>query len=124
MSPKKNATESFKKLVDNRYFFGITLLLVTVGSKYLNLKLSPAQEAFFKLWYVRCIIFFCIFFSSTKDFKLSLFLVIFFYVVFNTLLNEDSKVCVLPNEARKEGNKEESRDEYERCKEVIKNYES
>lgn len=121
MSPRKKVEENFSKFIHNKYFLGIILLLVNIGSKYLGITLSPAQEKFFKLWYVRCFIFFCVFFSATKDFLVSIFLVTFFYVVFNTILNEDSKVCILPQEAI--DNKTPTDTEYNNCKKIVKDYE-
>ena len=120
MAFDKKIMHTLKNFIHNKYFFGITLLLVNLGSKYLGINLSPAQENLFKQWYVRCLIFFCVFFTATKDFILSLFLVTFFYVVFNTLLNEDSKACILPKAALDVSPSEK---EYENCKKIVKDYE-
>lgn len=120
MAFDKKIEKTLQNLIHNKYFFGITLLLVNVGSKYLGISLSPAQENLFKQWYVRCLIFFCVFFTATKDFVLSLFLVTFYYVVFNNLLNEESKICILPEAAL---NVSSSQKEYENCKKIVKDYE-
>lgn len=87
----------FNFLNNNKYVFGITMLLMNISSKYLIQDLSaPFHKALFSSKLVRRIAIFCILFIATRDFKISLILTAVFIILFLNLFNDRSSLCILP----------------------------
>lgn len=87
---------SLNKLNDNKYFIGIMMFLLNVGSKYAFLEISPLQNSFLNNKVVRRILLFSVFFIATRDIWVSFFLTAIFIVLGFELFNEKSKYCILP----------------------------
>ena len=88
----------FENLNHSKYFTGIMLILVNLGSKYVSIELSKTQEAYFKYTVGRQILLFSILWVGTRDIVISLVLTAVFVILANYLLNENSKYCIIPNE--------------------------
>ena len=84
------------KLNNNKYFIGIMMFLLNVGSKYALLEISPIQNSFLNTKLVRRCLLFSVFFIATRDIWVSLFLTAIFIVLAFELFNEKSKFCILP----------------------------
>jgi hypothetical protein len=101
---KKNKNENlggkFYRLIsilnDNKFFAGIIMLIMNVGSKYLTIELSKTQENYIKYSLGRQIIIFSILWVGTRDIAISLILTILFVVSADYLFNENSKYCIIP----------------------------
>jgi len=80
----------------NKYFFGIVMILMNIGSKYAVSEISILQHNFLNHKIIRRLLLFTIFFVATRDVIISLIMTAVFIVVALELFNENSKHCVLP----------------------------
>jgi hypothetical protein len=87
-------------LNNSKVFTGIMMILMNVGSKYITVKLSPSQEAYFRNNIARELLIFVVCWMGTRDLLISIFLTASFYVLTQHLFNEDSRYCVLPKKYR------------------------
>lgn len=92
-----NFLHPFENLNNSKYFTGIMLILVNLGSKYVSIELSKTQEAYFKYTIGRQILLFSILWVGTRDIIISLILTAVFVILANYLLNENSKYCIIPH---------------------------
>ena len=92
-------------LNDNKYFAGVIMLVMNIGSKYITIELSKTQEAYFRYTLGRQIIIFSILWVGTRDITISLVLTAVFILLVDYLFNENSKFCIIP-ETYKELQKE------------------
>jgi hypothetical protein len=105
----------------SKYFAGIMMLLMNLGSKYVSEELSEIQSKFISHRIMRRILVFVLVFYATRDIKVALILTAVFVVLVSGILHEDSKYCVLPNKIIE--NKEITRDEYITAKKIVERYE-
>jgi cobalamin synthase len=105
----------------SKYFAGIMMLLMNLGSKYVSEELSEIQSTFISHRIMRRILVFVLVFYATRDIKVALILTAVFVVLVSGILHEDSKYCVLPNKIIEK--KEVTRDEYLTAKKIVDRYE-
>ena len=102
---KKLKKMKFLKSLDSvngsRFFAGLVMIMMNIGSKYVNLKLSKTQEQFLKGAIARQILIFSIIWMGTRDIITSLILTAVFVILTDHLFNEDSKFCVFSNVIKK-----------------------
>ena len=105
MSKTKKASKTAKTsspfdflnvLNDNKYFAGVIMLVMNIGSKYITIELSKTQEAYFRYTLGRQIIIFSILWVGTRDITISLVLTAVFILLVDYLFNENSKFCIIP----------------------------
>ena len=84
------------KINNNKLLAGIFVLLLNVGSKYVELGLSKTQEQALRNALGREILIFAIVFTATRDIILSILLTAAFMILSNHLFNEKSKYCLIP----------------------------
>ena len=85
-----------KSLNDNKFFVGILVLVLNVFSKYIELKLTKTQEAYFKNNFIRQLFIFAVIWSGTRDIYISIAMTAAFVVLADHLFNEESTFCVIP----------------------------
>ena len=99
-SPKSrtsyNPFDFLSVLNDNKYFAGVIMLVMNIGSKYITIELSKTQEAYFRYTLGRQIIIFSILWAGTRDITISLILTAVFILLVDYLFNENSKFCIIP----------------------------
>ena len=88
-------------LNSSKFFAGVMMILLNIGSKYITVKLSKSQEAYLRNYVLRELLIFAIVFTATKDVYISLILTAVFFVLTQHLFNEESRVCILPKKFRK-----------------------
>lgn len=88
-------------LNSNKYFTGIMVLLLNVGSKYVNVQLTENQQKYLKTNLFRQILIFTILWVATKDIYVSFMLTASFIILSEYILNENSRVCILPEYMKK-----------------------
>ena len=84
-------------LNNSKFFAGIIMLIMNIGSKYITLELSKSQEDYVKYTLGRQILVFAILWMGTRDIVVALILTCVFVVFADYLLNDNSKYCVIPN---------------------------
>ena len=95
--PKKGLYGFLSILNDNKFFAGIIMLTMNIGSKYVSIELSKTQENYIKYSLGRQILVFAILWVGTRDIFTSLVLTAIFILLADYLFNENSKFCVIPN---------------------------
>jgi len=87
---------SINNLNNNKYFIGIMMVLLNLGSRYIFLELGKSHDIFFNNKIVRRALIFTIFFVATRDIIASVLLSVFFIIFFLELTHEKSAYCILP----------------------------
>jgi hypothetical protein len=91
----------FHSVNTNKYLFGILMLVMNLGSKYLISDLSaPFHKALFSSKLARRFIIFCIIFIATRDIKVAFILTAAFIIIFLNLFDDRSDYCILPKSYR------------------------
>ena len=85
----------------NKYFAGIMMILLNIGSKYVSLEISDNQNALLSNKIIRRLLIFTIVFIATRDVKVSLIITAVFIVLVLELFNEKSNMCILPENLKK-----------------------
>ena len=98
MSKKKQNTlfKAIYSLNDSKFFAGIVMLIMNIGSKYAVVELSHTQESYLKYTLGRLLLVFSILWIGTRDIVSSLFLTAVFVLLVDYLFNENSKYCIIP----------------------------
>uniref|UniRef100_A0AB39J6P3 Uncharacterized protein n=1 Tax=Florenciella sp. virus SA2 TaxID=3240092 RepID=A0AB39J6P3_9VIRU len=99
---KKNKSKSkifqyLYKLNNSKFFAGIIMLIMNIGSKYISIELSKSQEDYIKYTIGRQILIFAILWMGTRDIVISLILTCIFILFADYLFNDTSYFCILPN---------------------------
>lgn len=82
-------------LNSNKFFAGLIMLILNLGSKFITVKFSASQEAYLRNSVGRQLLIFAIAWIGTKDIYYSLAITAIFVVLADYLFNEDSDWCVL-----------------------------
>ena len=114
--------QKFAILNDSKFFAGIVMIMLNIGSKYIAMELSETHEELLSSSMIRRLLVFTVFFIATRDIWVSLVLTAVFIVLVSGIFNENSSYCVLPK--RKRPFQYISKREYERAQQVIKLYDS
>ena len=93
----KYTNNQLLSLNNSRFFAGIVMIMLNIGSKYITIELSKSQEAYLKYSLGRQLLIFSIAWMGTRDIILSLILTAVFIILADYLFNEDSTFCILPN---------------------------
>ena len=92
-----NILNVLTQLNNSKYFSGIIMVLLNIGSKYVSLELSEAQQQFLNHPIIRKLLVFTIFFVATKDIVISVILSTIFIIFVCGIFHEESKICVAKN---------------------------
>lgn len=108
-------------LNNSKFFAGILMILMNLGSKYISLELSESQDEFFSNVVIRRIMIFTVVFIATKDIIVSFIITACFIILVSGLFNQDSKYCLIRNNSPK--TKIISKEQVEKAKKIIMKYE-
>ena len=87
-------------LNNSKFFSGIVMIMLNIGSKYITVKLSETQEQMLRNSIARQLLIFSITWMGTRDIIKSLALTAVFHILTEYLFNEDSRFCVIPQHMR------------------------
>jgi hypothetical protein len=88
------------RLNNSKFFSGVVMILLNIGSKYITIELSKSQEAYLRNSLGRQLLIFAIAWMGSKDILIALALTAIFNVLANHLFNEQSKFCIIPSRYR------------------------
>ena len=80
---------------------GIIVILINVGSRYVDFGFSKTQEHALRTAITREIILFAAIFMATRDLILSFILTASFIIMANYVFNEESSLCIMPETMNK-----------------------
>ena len=106
-------------LNNSKYFAGIMILVLNLGSRFITMELSENQEQMLSNKIIRRFIIFTILFVATKDIFVSIILTAGFIILVSGLFNENSKYCIVTKPVIKQITSED----YKQAIKIIKMYE-
>jgi len=97
MSTILNTIQTYlHKINQNNIFLGLTMILMNIGGRYIEVQLSSNHKKFFSSKLGQYLFLFIIVFTATRDILLSLMVTVIFIIVVLNLFHEESKLCILP----------------------------
>ena len=113
-------------LNNSKFFAGLVMIMLNIGSKYVTIELSKSQEAYLKNSIGRQILIFAISWMGSRDILIALALTAIFTVLTDHLFNEESPMCVIPMKYRQfeevldlDKNQEVTDDEIAKATEIL-----
>ena len=118
--------EYLKALNNSKFFAGVVMIMLNIGSKYVTIELSKNQEQYLKNNIGRQILIFAISWMGSRDVLIALALTAIFTVLADHLFNEQSKFCIILRKYRRyehlldlDKNNEVTEEELNKAKEVL-----
>lgn len=79
----------------NKYFAGIMMIILNLGSRFLVMELSDTQEQLLSNKIIRRFVVFTVVFVATRDIYVSLIVTAIFIILVSGLFNENSRFCLV-----------------------------
>lgn len=87
-------------LNSSKFFAGIIMILLNVGSKFISIQFSKSTEEYLKYTLSKQLLVFAMAWMGTRDIYTSLGLTAIFVVLSEHLFNEESRFCIVPHKHR------------------------
>ena len=87
-------------LNNSKFFAGLIMIMLNIGSKYITIELSKSQEEYLRNSIGRQMLIFAISWMGSRDIIVALTLTGIFNILANHLFNEESNLCIIPKEYR------------------------
>ena len=109
------------------YLAGVTMILLNIGSKYVEFGFTKTQEDALRNGLARELILFSMLFMATKDILQSILMTAAFVILTDYLFNHKSQFCIIPDHlnrialaADRNGDNIISEEEEEKAIEILK----
>ena len=86
---------------ESKFVIGIAMILLNIGSKYVDFKFTKAQEQLLRNGIAREILIFTIVFMGTRDVMYAIVLTAAFIILSEYAFNEKSEYCLIPDKFKK-----------------------
>lgn len=83
-------------LNSSKFFAGIVMILLNVGSKFISIQFSKSTEEYLKMSVSKQLLVFSMAWMGTRDIYTALGLTAIFVILSDHLFNEESPMCVVP----------------------------
>lgn len=83
-------------LNNSKFFAGIVMILLNVGSKFIIIEFSKSTEEYIKMNVTKQLLVFAMAWMGTRDIYTALVLTAVFTILSDHLFNEESPYCVVP----------------------------
>jgi hypothetical protein len=87
-------------LNNSKFFAGVVMILLNIGSKFIAIQFSRSTEEYLKMNITKQILVFAMAWMGTRDIYTALILTAVFTVLSDHLFNEESPYCVVPKKYR------------------------
>ncbi len=87
-------------LNNSKFFAGVIMILLNIGSKFISIQFSKSAEEYLKLNITKQILVFSMAWMGTRDIYTALGLTAIFVILSDHLFNEESRFCVVPHKYR------------------------
>lgn len=84
-----------KNINESKLLIGIAMILLNIGSKYVDFKFTKTQEQLLRNGIAREILIFTIVFMGTRDILYAILLTAAFAILSQYVFNENSKYCLI-----------------------------
>ena len=88
------------RLNNSLFFAGVVMIMLNIGSRYIELKLDPSTENFLKTALSKELLVFSVCWMGTRDLIVALVLTAVFVVLADYGLNANSNCCIMPQKYR------------------------
>ena len=85
---------------NSKFFAGIIMILLNVGSKFIQIQFSKSTEEYMKYTVTKQILVFAMAWMGTRDIYTALGLTAIFTILSDHLFNEESNLCIVPHKYR------------------------
>jgi hypothetical protein len=82
---------------ESKFVIGIAMILLNIGSKYVDFKFTKSQEQLLRNGIAREMLIFTIVFMGTRDILYAILLTAAFIILSQYVFNEQSKYCLVPS---------------------------
>jgi hypothetical protein len=109
----------------SKVFAGLMIIVLNIASKFVTFKFGKTTEMYLKYTFSRQILVFAMAWMGTRDIYIAAGLTLVFIVLFDFLFNENSSLCILPNELKEFYNnidEDVSHDDYVKAKTTVEKY--
>lgn len=109
------------ELNNSRYFAGITMILLNLGSKYISMDLSQTHEKILGSKIIRRLLIFVVVFTATRDIWTSIIITSAFIILVSGLFHDDSNYCLIPKNLQTENTSQKkiTKEEIEYAQKII-----
>jgi hypothetical protein len=83
-------------LNSSKFFAGIVMIMLNVGSKFISIQFSKSTEEYLKFSLSKQLLVFAMAWMGTRDIYTALALTAIFVILSDHLFNEDSDYCIVP----------------------------
>ena len=87
-------------LNNSKFFAGVIMILLNVGSKFITIQFSKSTEEYMKYTVSKQLLIFAMAWMGTRDIYAALGLTAVFTILSDYLFNEDSSLCIVPHKYR------------------------
>ena len=87
-------------LNNSKFFAGIVMILLNVGSKFITIQFSKSTEEYMKWSVSKQLLIFAMAWMGTRDIYAALGLTAVFTILSEILFNEESNLCIVPHKYR------------------------
>ena len=87
-------------LNNSKFFAGIIMILLNIGSKFITIQFSKSTEEYLKMSVCKEILVFAMAWMGTRDIYVALGLTAVFSILSDHLFNEESSLCIVPEKYR------------------------
>jgi hypothetical protein len=87
-------------LNNSKFFAGIVMILLNIGSKFIVIQFSKSTEEYMKYTLSKQMLVFAMAWMGTRDIYNALALTAIFTILSEYLFNEESKMCIVPEKYR------------------------
>ena len=108
--------QSIHTLNTSKYFAGMMMLILNLGSRFLVMELSESQEQLLSNKVIRRFVIFTVVFISSRDILVSLVVTAVFIVLVSGIFNENSKYCIVTKPVIQQVKE----DDYKEAKKIVK----
>jgi hypothetical protein len=90
-----------KNINESKFLIGIAMILLNIGSKYVDFKFTKTQEQMLRNGIAREILIFTIVFMGTRDILYAILLTAAFIILSEYIFNEKSEYCLVTDKFKK-----------------------
>jgi hypothetical protein len=90
----------FHNLNTSTFFAGFVMLILNIGSRYINLDLNSSTESWIKYLMSKEVLVFAVSWMGTRSIYYALVITACFTIVTDHFMNADSRYCVIPSKFR------------------------
>ena len=87
-------------LNNSKFFAGVIMILLNVGSKFIQIQFSKSTEEYMKYTVSKQLLVFSMAWMGTRDIYTALGLTAVFTILSDHIFNEESSLCIVPHEYR------------------------